>query len=577
MAKTKGKTYLSGATLIKSPTGIQGLDEITGGGLPKGRPTLIAGDAGCGKTVFTMEFLVNGARNFNEPGVFVSFEEPVEDLVKNFASFGYDLNGLLESKKMIIDYIHIERSEIEVSGEYDLEGLFVRLGHMVDSIGAKRIALDTIESLFGALPNEGILRAEIRRLFRWLKSKGLTAIITGEKGAGLMTRHGLEEYVSDCVIFLEHLLFEQVATRRLRIVKYRGSNHGTNEYPFLIDKTGISVLPVTSLELVHKATSERISTGIPRLDTMFEGKGYYRGSSILVSGTAGTGKSSIAAKFGEAACQRGERCLYLAFEESESQIIRNMRSIGINLEPWVKKGLLKFQASRPTFCGLEMHLVKIHNLVSSFNPSVVIFDPITNMMSIGTENTVKSMLTRLLDYLKMKKLVTTLFTNLSHHEDLEKTTMAISSLMDTWILLRDIEISGEHNRGLYVLKARGIGHSNQIREFLLTKNGINVRDVYLGQGKLLTGSARLVQEVADKAEALIRRQETERKQRELERKREAIESQINLLRSQYKSEEEELRISIRQAKLNEDAISRATREITKSRKADVIKPAKGKE
>ena len=577
MAKTKGKTHLSSATLIKSPTGIHGLDEVTGGGIPKGRPTLIAGDAGCGKTVFAMEFLVNGARNFNEPGVFVSFEEPVEDLVKNFASLDYDLNGLSDSKKMIIDYIHIERSEIEVTGEYDLEGLFVRLGHMVDSIRAKRIALDTIESLFGALPNEGILRAELRRLFRWLKSKGLTAIITGEKGAGIMTRHGLEEYVSDCVIFLEHLLFEQVATRRLRIIKYRGSTHGTNEYPFLIDKTGISVLPITSLELVHKASSERISTGIPRLDTMFEGKGYYRGSSILVSGTAGTGKSSIAAKFGESVCQRGERCLYLAYEESESQIIRNMRSIGINLEPWVKKGLLKFHASRPTFCGLEMHLVQIHNLVSSFNPSIVIFDPITNMISIGTENTVKSMLTRLLDYLKMKKLVTTLFTNLSHHEDLEKTTMAISSLMDTWILLRDIEISGERNRGLYVLKARGIGHSNQIREFLLTKEGINVRDVYLGQDKVLTGSARLAQEGADKAEAIIRRQETERKQRELERKREAIESQIKLLRSQYKSEEEELRISIQQAKLNEEAISMATRQIAKSRKADVIKLAKGKE
>lgn len=577
MAKTKGNTHLSSATLIKSPTGIQGLDEVTGGGLPKGRPTLIAGAAGCGKTVFAMEFLVNGATKFNEPGVFVSFEEPVEDLMKNFVSLGYDLKRISNREKMIIDYIHIERSEIEVTGEYDLEGLFVRLGHMVDSIGAKRIALDTIESLFSALPNDGILRAELRRLFRWLKSKGLTAIITAEKGEGMITRHGLEEYVSDCVIFLDHLVTEQVATRRLRIIKYRGSTHGTNEYPFLIDKTGISVLPVTSLELVHKASSERISTGIPRLDTMFEGKGYYRGSSILVSGTAGTGKSSIAAKFAEAACQRGERCLYLAFEESESQIIRNMRSIGINLEPWVKKGLLKFHASRPTFCGLEMHLVQIHNLVNSFNPSVVIFDPITTMMSIGSENTVKSMLTRLLDYLKMKKLVTTLFTNLSHNEDLEKTTVAISSLMDTWILLRDIEIGGERNRGLYVLKARGIGHSNQIREFLLTKDGIDVRDVYLGQDKVLTGSARLAQEAEEKTEALIRRQETERKQRELERKRETIESQIKLLRSQYESEEEELRISILQAKLNEETISKAMKEMAKSRKADVIKPAKGKE
>jgi circadian clock protein KaiC len=575
MAKTKGKTDLSLAALVKTPTGVRGLDEITGGGLPKGRTTLIAGAAGCGKTVFAMEFLVNGATQFNEPGVFVSFEEPVEDLVKNFSSLGYDLNKLSNSKEMIVDYIHIERSEIEVTGEYDLEGLFIRLEHMVNSIGAKRIALDTIESLFGALPNEGILRAEIRRLFRWLKSKGLTAVITGEKGAGLMTRHGLEEYVSDCVIFLDHHLAEQVATRRMRIVKYRGSLHGTNEYPFLIDNTGFSVLPVTSLELTHKASSERISTGIPRLDTMLEGKGYYRGSSILVSGTAGTGKSSIAATFADSVCRRGERCLYLAFEESESQIIRNMRSIGINLEPWVKKGLLKIQASRPTFSGLEMHLVQIHNLIGSFNPGVVVFDPITNMISVGSENEVKSMLIRLIDYLKMK-LVTTLFTNLSHQENIEQTTLSISSLMDTLILLRDIEIGGERNRGLYILKARGIGHSNQIREFMITKEGIDICDVYLGQGKVLTGSARLAQEAAEKAEALIRREETEQKQRELERKREAMESQIKLLRSQYEVEEEVLRTSIQQAKLKEDAISGTATEMAKARKADVIKPAAGK-
>jgi circadian clock protein KaiC len=575
MAQTKSKTDLSSAALVKTATGIHGLDEVTGGGLPKGRNTLIAGAAGCGKTVFAMEFLVNGATQFNEPGVFVSFEEPVEDLVKNFASLGYDLKKLSNSKKMIVDYIHIERSEIEVTGEYDLEGLFVRLGNMVDSIGAKRIALDTIESLFGALPNEGILRAEIRRLFRWLKSKGLTAFITGEKGAGLMTRHGLEEYVSDCVILLDHLLVEQVATRRLRIVKYRGSTHGTNEYPFLIDKTGISVLPVTSLELTHKAPSERISTGIPRLDTMLEGKGYYRGSSILVSGTAGTGKSSIAATFADSVCRRGERCLYLAFEESESQIIRNMRSIGINLEPWVKKGLLKIQASRPTFSGLEMHLVQIHNLVGRFNPNVVIFDPITNMISVGSENEVKSMLIRLIDYLKMK-LVTTLFTNLSHQENIEQTTLSISSLMDTLIILRDIEIGGERNRGLCILKARGIGHSNQIREFMITKDGIDVCDVYLGQGRVLTGSARLAQEAAEKAEVLIRRQETERKHRELELKREAMESQIKRLRSQYEWEEEVLRTFIQQAKLKEDALSWAATEMAKARKADVIKPAAGK-
>ena len=557
--------------LPKCQTGIRGLDEITDGGLPKGRPTLVCGSAGCGKTLLAMEFLVRGAVQYNEPGVFMSFEESSEELAQNVASLGFDLNDLAARKKMSLDHVRIERSEIEETGEYDLEGLFIRLNHSIDSIGAKRVVLDTIESLFGGLSNESILRAELRRLFSWLKEKGVTAVITGEKGEGTLTRHGLEEYVSDCVILLDNRVDGQISTRRLRVVKYRGSAHGTNEYPFLIDEKGISVLPITSLGLQHDVSSERISSGIPRLDTMLGEKGFYRGSSILVSGTAGTGKTSAAASFANAACKRGERCLYFAFEEAPNQIIRNMRSIGIDLEPWMEQGLLEIYSVRPTIYGLEMHLVKMAKLIDEFKPKVVIIDPITNLIAIGSETEVKSMLARLIDFLKAKQ-ITALFTNLSQAGGaLEQTEFGISSLMDTWLLLRDIEIGGERNRGLYILKSRGMVHSNQIREFLLTDKGIDLIDVYLGPSGVLTGSARAAVEMQEKTAELMHTEEIERKKRELESQRKAIEAQIAALRAEFEAKEEEVNMLARHEKLQEETQSEARKEMAHIRKADASK------
>lgn len=484
--------------LQKSQTGIQGLDEITGGGLPKGRPTLICGNAGCGKTLMAMEFLVKGATLYNEPGVFVSFEESVQELTTNVASLGFDLQALHDRKLLRIDHVFIERSEIVETGEFDLEGLFIRLNYAIDSIGAKRVVLDTIESLFSGLPNPAILRAELRRLFRWLKEKGVTAIITGERGDNSLTRQGLEEYVSDCVIVLDHRVSEQTSTRRLRIVKYRGSTHGTNEYPFLIDETGFSVLPVTSVGLVHTVSVERIPSGVPRLDEMLGGKGYFRGSSVLVSGTAGTGKSSLAAHFTAAACKRGERVLYFALEESPAQIIRNMGSIGIDLGKWVKDGTLRFFANRPTFFGLESYLSMINREVKSFKPNIAIIDPISSFIVGSNELESKLMIMRLVDFLKMNQ-ITAFMTNLSAGgSSLEHTRIDISSLIDTWLLLRDIELGGERTRGLYILKSRGMKHSNQIREFLLTDHGIELLDVYTGPDGVLTGSARRAQELKDR-------------------------------------------------------------------------------
>lgn len=540
MGKSTELSKTAAKELAKAPTGINGLDEITGGGLPRSRPTLVCGGAGCGKTLFAMEFLLEGALKYDEPGVFMSFEETTEELAQNIASLGFDLNGLVSRKKVIVDYVHVDRSEIHETGEYDLDGLFVRLGYAIDSIGAKRVVLDTIEALFSGLPNEATLRAELRRLFRWLKNKGVTAVITAERGSGTLTRHGLEEYVSDCVILLDHRVEHQVSTRRLRIVKYRGTTHGTNEYPFLIDHEGISVLPITSLGLTHKAATERVSSGITRLDAMLEGKGYYRGSSILVSGTSGTGKTSIAAHFASAACERGERCLYLALEESPSQIMRNLHSVGLDLERWVKKGLLSFQAARPTAHGLEMHLAIVHKTIGEFKPLVVVVDPVTNLLSVGAEDEVKAMLTRLIDYMKSQQ-VTGLFTSLTDGDQaLEKTDVGISSLMDTWILLRNIESDGERNRGLYVLKSRGMAHSNQIREFRMSKQGIELVDAYLGPAGVLTGTARLVQEAREKAEISEYRQEVARKRRELERNRKTLAAQIAALKAEIAAQEEEL-------------------------------------
>ena len=554
--------------ISKCPTGITGLDEVTGGGLPTGRPTLVCGAAGSGKTLLGMEFLVRGAQQLDEPGVFMSFEEKSAELVQNVASLGFDLRGLCARKKLAMDYVRVERSEIEETGEYDLEGLFVRLGYAIDSVHAKRVVLDTIESLFAGLSNHAILRAELRRLFSWLKGKGVTAMITAERGEGQLTRHGLEEYVSDCVILLDHRIVEQISTRRLRVVKYRGSSHGTNEYPFLIDQKGITVLPITSVGLEHAVSNKRISSGIPRLDTMLGGKGYYRGSSVLFSGTAGTGKTSFAAHFVDAACRRGERCLYFAFEESPAQIMRNMRSIGIDLEQWAAAGLLRFKAARPTLQGLETHLAEMHKIVEEFKPVNVIMDPITNLITVGSDREVRSMLMRLIDYLKMRQ-ITTLFTSLTTGSSAQEATdVGASSLMDTWLRLRDMEFSGERNRGMHILKSRGTAHSNQVREFLLTDHGVEVLDVYLGAGELLTGSARLTQEAEEKAAAMAREQEIGRKQRELARKRRALQAEIDLLQTRYEAEEEELKTVLGQDKIRERAFHEDRNRMAVSRMAD---------
>jgi circadian clock protein KaiC len=568
MARATDKKPTREQTLPKARTGIQGLDEITGGGLPRGRPTLICGSAGCGKTLLAMEFLVRGAAEFDEPGVFMAFEETAEELTQNVRSLGFDLDDLAARNKMITDFVHVERSEIEETGEYDLEGLFIRLGHAIDSIGAKRVVLDTLETLFGGLSNIGILRSELRRLFRWLKDKGVTAVITAERGEGALTRHGMEEYVSDCVILLDHRVTDQLSTRRLRIVKYRGSLHGTNEYPFLIDETGISVLPVTSLGLHQEVSEERISTGIPRLDTMLGGKGLYRGSSVLISGTAGTGKTSLAAHFADATCRRGERCLYFAFEESQGQLTRNMRSIGLDLAPWLKKGLLRFHATRPSAYGLEMHLATLHKLIDEFAPSAVVIDPITAFLGAGQTAEAESMLMRLIDLLKSRQ-ITAYFTSLTHDGDArEQSAVGISSLIDTWLLVRDIELGGERNRGMYVLKSRGMPHSNQIREFLLTSQGVELKDVYVGPEGVLTGSLRLAQEAREEAAAAMRQKEIERRQRELERKRLALEAQMAAQRAQFEAEKDELEQLVAGEEAAADRLREVRDSIARSRKAD---------
>ncbi|MDD5141673.1 MAG: circadian clock protein KaiC [Verrucomicrobiales bacterium] len=539
--KTNGHKPSPAAHLPKCPTGIQGLDEITDGGLPRGRPTLVCGGAGCGKTLLAAEFLVRGAVQFDEPGVFMAFEETEKELTANVASLGFDLAGLVRRKKISLDYVHIEPGEMQESGEYDLEGLFVRLNHAIDSIGAKRVVLDTLEALFAGLRNEAILRSELRRLFRWLKDKGVTAVITAERGREQLTRHGLEEYVSDCVILLDHRVNDQIATRHLRVVKYRGALHGTNEFPFLIGDEGISVLPITSLGLNHKISSERISTGIPRLDAMLGGRGFFRGSSILLTGTPGTGKTIVAANFAQAAALRGERTLFFSFEESPNQIIRNTLSIGLRLEPLVKRGLLRFHAARPSLYGLEMHLATMFKEIATFQPRVVIIDPITSLMDAGTASECRAMVTRLVDYLKAGQ-VTTLFTSLTQAgHALQQSEASMSSLMDSWLLLQDTEGNGERNRVLYVLKARGMAHSNQIREFLISDRGIDLVDAYIGASGVLTGSARAAQGALEKAAVLATQQEAARRKRELERKREAIERQISGLRSDHESETMELR------------------------------------
>jgi circadian clock protein KaiC len=523
--------------LPKAATGIKGLDDVTLGGLPAGRPTLICGGPGCGKTLLATSFLVNGAVMFGEPGVFMSFEESSTDLIQNVASLGYDLAALMADKKIAVDFVRVERSEIEESGEYDLEGLFVRLGHAIKSTGAKRVVLDTLEVLFAGLGDTQILRSELRRLFGWLKNQGVSAIITAERGSGALTRFGLEEYVSDCVMLLDNRVDDQITTRRLRIVKYRGSAHGTNEYPFLIDQRGISVLPVTSAGLSHAASGEVISTGVPGLNQMLGVGGFYIGTSILVSGTAGTGKTSLASHFVESVCARGERCLYFAFEESPAQIIRNMRSIGLDLQPRVDSGLLRFEAARPSLFGLEMHLARMYREIEEFSPAAVVLDPISALR--GESGDIHSMLLRVIDLLKSRGITAFLTNLLSADGRVDHADAGVSSLMDTWISLVQLESNGERNRGLYVLKSRGMNHSNQIREYQLTSKGVKLVDAYLGSAGVLTGSARITQEAVDEAAKQRRKQESDRRQRDGERKRAALERQIAEMRASLEAEEHE--------------------------------------
>src|SRR6202045_2228881 len=526
----------AGDRLEKAPTGITGLDEVTLGGLPRGRATLICGSAGCGKTMLAVEFLVNGVRDYGEPGVFVAFEETRDELVVNAASLDFDLGKLVRQGKLAIDHVHIDPNEIAETGDYDLEGLFIRLKYAIESVGAKRVVLDTIETLFSGFTNTALLRAEIRRLFQFLKSFGVTAIVTGERGENALTRFGLEEYVADCVILLDHRVADQITTRRMRIVKYRGSSHGTNEYPFIIDEQGFSVLPVTSMALRHKVSSEVISTGVPDLDAMLGVGGYYRGSTVLMSGTAGMGKSTFAAALARSACERGERVLYFAFEESAQQIVRNMRSVGIDLQPHLDSGRLRIVAQRPFLYGLEMHLVSMHKEVDRFRPGVVIVDPISNLVTAGTPREVTAMLTLLIDFLKTEG-ITGFFTVLTENGGrLETSDVGISSLIDTWMLVRDIEVSGERNRGLYVLKARGMNHSNQIREFILSGKGIKLVEVYLGPAGMLTGSARVALEEQERDARMRQSDESDLKLTQLEHKRKAMEAHIEAMRAEFEAD-----------------------------------------
>ncbi|MEG3620081.1 circadian clock protein KaiC [Magnetovibrio sp. PR-2] len=538
-AAKKSKKASTPIELAKSPTGIQGLDQITNGGFPTGRSTLVCGGAGSGKTLLGMEFLVKGAMEFDEPGVFVAFEETEDELSKNVSSLGYDLPKLVKQKKLLVDHIYIDHTDVG-AGDYTLDGLFIRLGAAIDEIGAKRVVLDTVETLFAALPNHVILRAELRRLFAWMKDKGVTAVITAERGDGLMTRHGLEEYVSDCVISLEQRVENQVSTRRMRIVKYRGSAHGSDEYPFLLDQQGFTVVPTSAIGLQYEASDEFISTGIPRLDEMYGGKGYFRGSTMLVTGTAGTGKTSLSAHFVNAACRRGEKCLYITFEESADQLMRNMSSIGLNLRPWAKKNLLRFEAVRPSAFGIEMHLAHIQKLVDAYEPQVVVLDPISSFDVIGDALAVQSMLMRLVDLFKGRQ-ISTMFTSLTSGGDpVEQTDAGISSLIDSWLLLRNLEQGGERTRALYILKARGIAHSNRVREFILTNDGVDLVDVYVGPDGILTGAARAVQEMLDQDAIEARDREHGRVQAVLERKRKAMEAKIAELETEFEAERRDL-------------------------------------
>ena len=471
-----------GQALQKARTGITGLDELTRGGMPRGRPTLLCGGPGCGKTLLATGFLVHGALDQGEAGVFMSFDERIEDVEINSYSLGYDLGRLREQGLLAADFVHLDRNEIEESGAFDLEGLFVRLNLAVQAVGAKRVVLDSIDSLFASLPNEAIVRSELRRLLGWLKERGLTTIITAERGQTGLTRHGVEEYVSDCVIVLDHRVIDEIATRRLRVVKYRGSVHGTNEYPFLIGTDGLTVLPVTTLGLEHTVSEERILTGIAGLDEMLEGRGYYKGSSVLISGGPGTGKTSLAAHFVGAACARGQRCLYFSLEESPRQLVRNMRSIGVELQKWIDQGLLNCHAARPTEYGLETHLALMHKVIRESAPGIVVVDPVSALVGGGERGQVQVMVLRLVDFLKSKN-TTTMFLSLQTEPTLAQTELNVSSLMDSWLTLTIPSRDGAALRALQIIKSRGMAHPMQPHAMEITARGVRVD---LGPGGLAT-------------------------------------------------------------------------------------------
>ncbi|EJW11852.1 Circadian clock protein KaiC [Rhodovulum sp. PH10] len=530
----------SSSGIAKSLTGIEGFDDLTLGGVPSGRPTLVCGSAGCGKTLFATTFLVHGARDYDEPGVFVTFEEQPADIAANVASLGFDVGGLIDRDLLAMEHIAIDPSEVAEIGDFDLEGIFLRLELAIDAIGAKRVVLDTIESLFSAFTNQAVLRAEIRRLFDWLKNKGMTTVITAERGDGTLTRQGLEEYVSDCVILLDHRVHNQISTRRMRIVKYRGTAHGTNEYPFLIDQDGFSVLPVSSLGLDHRVFDERVPSGVADLDDMIVGGGFHRGSSILVSGVAGSGKSSLSASFVHAAAVRGERAIYFSFEEAPGQIVRNMASIGLDFAPYVDRGLIRFVSARPTFYSLEMHLAIMLREVQKFDPQLVVLDPISAFMESGDRLEVQSMLLRMVDFLKTSG-ISSMFTHLMHSQEGAIVTDAgLSSLMDGWILMLNREANGEFNRELYLLKARGTAHSNQVREFVMSSSGIRLLPPYLGETGALTGSARRFEEAKTRRAEVARLAEVERSKAMIETRRRKAQAQIEALQAELDADEKEL-------------------------------------
>lgn len=571
---SKAKSFKSGTTeaIEKSLTGIIGFDEITLGGIPQNRSTLIVGPAGSGKTLFGMQFLLHGVLN-NEPGLFIAFEESEQDLIKNLTALGFDLTDSIKKNELILQHIQLDRTNFDVSGDYNLDGLYIQIEYKIDKFKIKRIVIDTIEVLFSQFTEENIIRYELQRLFRRLAKKNVTAVITGEKGKENITRYGLEEYVADCVILLENRVSKELATRYLRILKYRGSPHGSNEYPFIIDNKGILLSPITSITLDYKVPRNFVSSGITDLDEVLNGKGYYNGGSVLINGVAGSGKTSLAAAFAESLCKDGKKCLYFAFEESSDQIIRNMKSININLEPWKKKGTLKFHSIRPSVYGLESHLIKMVEMIEEFKPDGIIFDPISNLGLIGSPHSVKLMLARLINYLKVKK-ITAIMTSLLH-ENTSVQQEGVSSLMDVWILLKTTEYELEQCTLLVVKKSRGMPHSRQMREVLMNRNGITLQDVYLGSGKIVVGSTRIVQAMKEEIEHIEKNREYNQKLQRLKEEQETIEAHIEALSKKLnliKDDEHTLASTQKQIQL---ITSKGTKRIGKIRTPASIFPNKG--